>query len=190
MVPLDDYAVGGRIVVSAGAVEQVLRAMPRDTQFKGLLEHCDIELPEPGGMDVVVHLNESGKRRHQIHLKRMNFDYPDYQKVFRDNWAERRQQQCRSEYVCLNRKRLSNIVAVMDRVCNYDGAFAPTWWSGGIGGSVFMRALNELSGQRMVCLFSGSDTGWLELDVDEAALLHRAPVAAAAAGAARKIIKT
>lgn len=166
LVPLDDTPVGERIVLSADTVANVIKAIPKDTQFKGLLEHVDIELPEPGGMGVNIHIADA-RQRHVIHQRRVSFTYPNYAQVFREAWVAADHS---GVPLCLNRKRLGNVMAVADKVCSYDGSFAPTWWHMCHDGTVIMRTVNELTDQRLICVFSASEADTLPLDDTEQAL--------------------
>jgi hypothetical protein len=173
LVPLQSGEVHERMVISAGSVEKILKAIPKDTQYKGLLEHCDITRVD-GGKPALIVTTTDGKQTHSINVNAMAVRYPEYRKLFADAWAS---------YVgwtegewklrCLNRKRLSNVCAVVDKVCSYDGQFAPTWWFFAADGSVLMKSVNELTEQVIWCLFGASETDAIGWTPDECKLFAR-----------------
>jgi hypothetical protein len=164
----------GRIILSSSSVEKILKAIPKDTQYKGLLEHANIERVILGQPLVVVTTTD-GKQTHSINVNAMGFKYPEYQKLFSDAWASCQYifDSGKRDGVCLNRKRISNVCTVVDKVCSYDGQFAPTWWYFAEDRSVLMKSVNELTEQRIWCLFGASDTDSVSWSPDECKLFAK-----------------
>jgi hypothetical protein len=175
LVPLPAVGLNTRIMLSAGNVEKILKTIPKDTQYKGLLEHCDIARVEENRPALVVTTTD-GKQTHAINVNAMAVRYPEYRKLFADAWASH-MVICNEGYrvvsQCLNRKRISNVCTVVDKVCSYDGQFAPTWWFFAQDGSVLMKSVNELTDQRIWCLFGASDTDDVHMSPDELRLFAR-----------------
>jgi hypothetical protein len=180
LVPLQSGEVHERIIISAGSVEKILKAIPKDTQYKGLLEHCDITRVD-GGKPALIVTTTDGKQTHSINVNAMAVRYPEYRKLFADAWASvqgvnvfvRETHNRLPIQACLNRKRLSNVCAVVDKVCSYDGQFAPTWWFFAADGSVLMKSVNELTEQVIWCLFGASETDVVPWTPDECRLFAR-----------------
>jgi hypothetical protein len=172
LVPLPGYALGEQVVLTADTVKTILKALPKDTQFKGLLEHVDLEIPEKGKPNIVVHFKDQ-ERMSEVKARRSTLVFPDYKPLFRSAQGGGFNNQAR-EWICLNRKRLGNICMVMDKVCNYDGSFAPTWWQFTQDGRVVMRAINELNGQRLIAIMSQDENDDLPMTIAESLLLSPA----------------
>jgi hypothetical protein len=167
LVPLDDNKAEQRVVLSADAVGQIIKAIGKDTQFKGLLEHCDVAEDKPGTPGIIVTTTD-GKVKHGMELRRVSHQFPEYQSLFAEAWAS--VDEMGNSHITLNRKRLSNVVTMADRVCSYDGQFAPMEWYFGVDGLVIMRTVNELTDQRLICLFSSSEDESENLSAEEHAL--------------------
>jgi hypothetical protein len=128
------------------------------------------------GQPLVVVTTTDGKQTHSINVNAMGFKYPEYQKLFSDAWASwlsKTYYSGDSNSLCLNRKRISNVCTVVDKVCSYDGQFAPTWWYFAEDRSVLMKSVNELTEQRIWCLFGASDTDSVSWSTDECKLFAK-----------------
>lgn len=169
LVPLLGGSVHERILLSADSVDKILKAIPKDTQYKGLLEHCDLEITEPGKPNVKVSITD-GKQTHAISVFRLTWQFPEYKQLFANAWYNDNVKVHNLNHVCLNRKRLNNVCSVVDKVCSYDGQFAPLWWYFIPDGSILMRSVNELTDQRVWFLFGASDTDNIDWNLDECKL--------------------
>lgn len=74
-VPIDSSSMAEDETVNRETVREVLKSMPRDTMFGGILEHCDYS----NGRFVLT----DGKRTRTISAKTYQNDYIDYRGVFR-----------------------------------------------------------------------------------------------------------
>jgi len=155
---------GERILLTADAVRTILKSLPRDTQFKGLLEHVSLWLPEPKAMSVKIEITD-GRRRQEMTLRRMETEYIPYEKLLHESAAGRLQGGNENIQCVLNRRRMALLVDALDKVCPYDGEFSPVYWEFTKAGHVIIRAMNELTGQRLLSVFGVAqwqDGQWME----------------------------
>jgi len=148
-------AFGEKIVLSASAVMDIVKAIPADKQFKGVLEHCWMELDGPGEAGVTVVITD-GKQRREMKVRRVATKWADWRKDMREIFMATLFSPGTKGLV-LNRKRFTAVFEALNKVCAYDGAFHPMWWNIGPGGEVYIRAEHELNGQRMLVGVTGSD---------------------------------
>jgi hypothetical protein len=157
---------GERILLTSEAVRTILKAIPKDTQFKGLLEHCSIWLDSEGSTTVKVQVTD-GRRTSDLTLRRINSEYITYEKVLKEASESRLMVGTDNIQCVLNRKRMSLLVDALDKVCPYDGEFSPIYWEFTKRGHVIVRAQNELTKQRMFSVFGKAewqDGEWVEWD--------------------------
>ena len=107
-VPLDKEESGevvdiGGDTISSETVREVLRGMPKDTMFGGLLEHCS----ESGGSFGLT----DGKRSRSISGKAWPREYVDYKGIFKRTLSGVGE----IRVVC-NLRRLVDVLSVMDKM--------------------------------------------------------------------------
>jgi hypothetical protein len=164
----------GQVLLSADSVRELIKAIPRDTQFKGLLEHCAVEVMNSAQIKVQI---TDGKSKREMMLRQSARAYLPYRKVFIEAWANVINGS--DGKVVMNRKRMALAMTAIDKVCPYDGDFSPVYWQFTRQGNVIVRAENEITGQRLCAVFSSVDiygqesAGWLELNDWERKLLRR-----------------
>ena len=153
LIPLTNNIVHEPIILSADNVRTILNNIPKDTQFKGLLEHCDIDLNDASDqkIDVVI---TNGKAENKLTMRRFARSFPINLDVAFKGCNQLLKPM---ELVCINRKRLGNIQVVLDKVCSYDGTFAPVWLYC-IDDRIMLRSVNELTRQTVIFLFPPSET--------------------------------
>ena len=162
-VPLDDSGPLRRnVLLSSNGVYSILKAMIRDTMFKGLLEHCDISVED----DVKITVTD-GKRMNTITLNPLMRTGLDYKTEFRGLNS------VSVSDVVVNRKRLRNALETMDKVCAYDGSFSPVYISFVSGDRILLKTVHELNGQRLLMLFQNK-IGALDQDEFEMKLGRKA----------------
>ena len=74
-----------QVIISATTAEQIIKAIPKDTLFKGRLEHADILVK---GLDIDVNVRD-GQREHSISLRRISRSFIDYKQVLRETYESR-----------------------------------------------------------------------------------------------------
>lgn len=168
--------LGQQIVLSADTVKEVIKAIPRDTQFKGLLEHCCVSLVSKDESTVKIVIND-GKRKNEITVRRIKDKYLTYKAIFKNAYEATKSGYCAT--VIVNRKRWALICEVIDKVCPYDGDFSPVYWEFAHDGNIMVRAENEFTKQRLIAVFNSADRfkndqdNWMELSTWELSLLRK-----------------
>lgn len=160
-VPLPDREpMGETVVLSTETARELVKAIGRDTQFKGLLEHVALRIVEPGKPGVLATITD-GKRRTETTVRRIRSDgLPGWRDQFRE------------AFVCgggdgrwvVNRLRLRAVVETLEKVCPYSGDFSPVFWTLREDGTALIRVENELTGQRAVVVVSGIAGGEAQAD--------------------------
>ena len=148
-VPLDNSTVTGDLCIPFETCKEVLRGMPKDILFKGLLEHVDIS------KDGVFTLTD-GMRKRTIAAK-----------VYEREWIKWRDIAKRAEEpgvrCVMNRKRLLLLLDTLDTICGDSEAVYLQ-----IGKDVMsVRAQNDRTGQRAVGIMNlYKEAEWLDVVIE------------------------
>lgn len=134
-IPLKEGETGP-MTLSAETIREVLKNMPPDKQFGGLLEHAD--LSAEGTFKLT-----DGKRSRSISGKIYKKDFIDYKGVLRKARAAKV-----AVRVVLNRKRLRNLLDVIDKACPDSSGEAPVFLEFTDENDIFVRAVHPINGQR------------------------------------------
>ena len=160
-VPLKEVRLGKDITVNADTVKEVLKNIPKDSLFRGLLEHCEVTADESG---VQFELTD-GKRTKKINGRIFPRAYVPYRQVFGN--AKKSTTEVK---VVLDRKRFMSLLDAMDRVCPDSSGQAPVFIEFTSNNDVLLRCVNRVNGQRAIAVmssFKGAEGQWLEEDVWE-----------------------
>lgn len=156
-LPLSETA-NGPLTLPAPFVHDILKQIPKDTRFKGLLEHCDIhEIDKAGTVSVKI---RDGRGPKSLDGKKYPRDYTKYKEVF-----ERVAGTKQSVKVVLNRKRFLDTLDTLAKVAPHGGDFAPLWLEFTEENDVVLRTYNPATGQRVLAVMSslkGGESQWLE----------------------------
>lgn len=174
LVPLSERPMLGEINIWADSINKLIRAIPRDTQFKGLLEHVEIHHEMSGEVKAEI---SDGTMNHEIGVRVSNLKMEGWLEVFRNAAASMHNiasflDPSEVMEIVLNRKRLSQLLNVLEKVMAYDGSFSPAHWYFAHDGSVIMRCKNELNGQRMVGVIGAQESDDYLLNDEEEYLLY------------------
>ena len=170
---------GGNVSVSSETVRTVMRAIPTDKQFHGLLEHCNVEPLEGGEARVTM---TDGKRRRNITGKLYPRDFLPWRKLMRE--ASKVGEQGDSLRLVLNLKRLLLLLQTIEKVAPDTSGDNPVWIEFTDNGYIIIRAVNMINGQRCVGVMSpyeGVEGKWLENGDWERSFLEDPP---------KKVLKT
>ena len=152
-----------QMVVSADTIKQVLKDIPADKQFGGLLEHCDIEKQEG---ECRVRLTD-GKRRRSFQGKLYPRKYLPYKKIVQPALSSRD-----GRKVVLNLKRLLALLSTIEKICPDTTGESPVWVEF-TNEQIIVRGLNNTNGQRVIGIMStykGIEGRWLDPDAWEVGL--------------------
>ena len=136
-----------RVVLSSSAAIKLYKAIVVDRTFKGLLEHASLDVGAGGAIGCEL---RDGKGTHALNLRALRSEYFDWKKSL-DGTSH----PAVGHQTVYNRKRLNYAVQAVESACKYDGSFAPVFVEH-TGAGVLWRAINELTGQRVLILFKDS----------------------------------
>lgn len=157
----DDEERFPAVTVSAESVGEVLKGIPRDTMFGGLLEFCDVSAGEDG----VTFEWTDGKRKKRVEGKRWPRKYTNYQDVLKRVYNTRLTGKVHR--VVLNLKRFMAILETLEKACPDSTGQAPVWIEFSEANDIMIRTVNQKTGQRAVAVMSsykGIEGEWLGED--------------------------
>lgn len=100
-VPLAEMPLDKSIVISSETIKEVVKNIPRDTMFKGLLEHCDVDSE---GVFTIT----DGKRKKRITGRKYEKEFVDYQRLLGKGEVV--------YSVALNYKRLYSLLGAINKI--------------------------------------------------------------------------
>lgn len=137
-----------RIVLSSEMATELLKMIPTDKVFKGLLEHASVDFADSTGSELNIVIKD-GQHTKSVKMHALNVQWPDWKKVF----VETKKHVSAAQNFVYNRKRLEASVAAVRASCNYQGDFAAIFseYSCVNGGNrMLWKCVNELTGQTVV----------------------------------------
>lgn len=140
------------ITIPADSVKEVLKNIPKDTQFKGLLEHVDVD------GEGVFKLSD-GRRQRVIKCTPWKRDYPEWRKLYD---SKKKEGSFRAVY---NRKRLLLLLQAIEKCCEDTSGYSPVWLEGCEDGTLLVRSVNMKTGQKalgVVAAYEGKEGEWLD----------------------------
>lgn len=155
-------AGAGGMTISADTVRHILKDMPADKQFGGLLEHCNIEKINDEECRITL---TDGKRKRNIVGKIYRREYVPYRPLFKVamevcvNGTSRR--------IVLNLKRLLLLLQTIEKVAPDTSGDSPVWIEFTDSDYIIVRGINMITGQRAIGVmssFTGTEGKWLEPD--------------------------
>jgi hypothetical protein len=129
---LKDDGESERISITPDTAKEILKNVPKDKKFNGLLEHVSIRGND--SMSVNVEMTD-GKRSRKMLFKRRERE-TDEKSVLKHMYSMIDQSNIN---MCLNRKRLLLMLEAMDKVCEDVSGESPVWISVTEGGDITVR---------------------------------------------------
>lgn len=156
-VPLTEESstLGASQTLTADCIRDVLRNMPKDTAFSGLLEHCDLD-------DQGVFRLHDGKREKVIRGKRFNMRYIPWKEMIARSLSV-----VGPKRVVLNLARLKLLLDALDKICPDSSGESPVYIEFTDRNEVVLRMVNRVNGQRAVGVttsYGGIEGRWLQPD--------------------------
>lgn len=173
-VPLECGELDKDVTFWADSVKNLLRIIPRDTKFKGLLETCDISLHKNGKYYATIN---DGINTNKIEL-RESFDHLEgWHEVFMKFTDVNIDMNELYDYngifwVSMNRKRFKHMLDILDKVLGYDGNYSPVHLHFTSDYDVMIRCKNELNEQRVCIISTAQETDDYPLDENERWLFY------------------
>jgi hypothetical protein len=143
-----------RTIVTAKALEDLYKMVPRDTLFGGVFENISLTDNQDDG--VVNTRISNGRSESTFTMRKIQTGFPDWKSMLKSAWTNRNSDL--SAY-CFNRERMTLAVDSLNTACKYSGAFSPVFEYHCTGGQVIWRSINELTGQRVWVLFTDAGDG-------------------------------
>lgn len=151
------------LTIPANTIKEVLKNIPKDSQFSGLLEHVEL------GVEGKFKLSD-GRSQRTIKCIPWKKDYPSWRKV----WEKQKSESVvRAVY---NRKRLLLLLQTMEKVCEDTSGYSPVWLEVSADNTITLRAVNMKTGQKalgLVGAYEGREAEWLS---DEEFELKKKPL--------------
>jgi hypothetical protein len=160
-VPLDERKMFSNETIASETAKEVLKNMPRDTKFRGVLEHCDYA---SGKFELT-----DGKRRRTLSAKTWPRDYVNYRDVLTNAHTKRDGKRC-----AVNLKRLMTILQTIDKICPDSSKNSAVFLEFTEDNNIFFRCTNPATQQKVLAYMKAYDTRempWPELDEWERDLL-------------------
>lgn len=154
---IGDEELKDGLTISEETCKDVLKNIPRDIQFKGLLEHCNVK--EVDAISVEFTMTD-GKRPKTIKGKRWTREYIPFEEVFK-----RVMSSIKNVKVVLNRKRLISLLEAIDKACPDSTGNSPIYIEFSKDNDVIVRAMNYGNGQEVIGVmqsYKGAESSWLE----------------------------
>jgi hypothetical protein len=161
------------IILPLKTAEELQRAIPRDTLFKGILEHADLSLSS--GAEVKVETRDGRRSLHQTIRRTLREDYKIPWKEFLSRVSHEVTPVSKMIY---NRKVLAGAIKALEAACKYDGSFSPVLVESAGLNKTTWRSINELTGQRVWIVFDWTQIQgkWPEPNAWEQSFLNKKPI--------------
>lgn len=160
------------MTISADTIKTVLKNLPPDKQFGGILEHCNID---KRGNECKIQTTD-GKRRRSIIGKLYNRGYLPFKKMV--GLALSSSERKSGKRIVLNLKRLILLLSSIEKICPDTTNESPVWIDFTDDGQIVIRAINNTNGQRCIGImtsYKGIEGQWLEADDWEQSFIEEKP---------------
>lgn len=157
----DDEIGTTGVTISEEAAKDIVKNLPRDTQFKGMLEHCNVIEDDEDRRAVEIRLTD-GKRPKVIRGRRWEREYINYRSVL-----NRVNETKKAVRVVLNRKRLMSLLDTIDKACPDSTGNSAVYLEFSESNDIIVRAVNYANGQRVLGVMQSYKEGegeWLAED--------------------------
>jgi hypothetical protein len=162
VIPLDEDVVKNiplqegkpilrQVLFSSATIRGILKTIPKDRMFKGLLEYCDISPNGDNGGEYIVTVHDGRVASTSI-IQAIRVKYPDYRVEFRNAATL---QSLQRDFT-VNRKRFKAFVDVLEKICPYSGDFSPVYLTQNNNGYIIARCTNEMNKQEVVVVLRKS----------------------------------
>ena len=149
--------------ITAETVKNVLKYMPKDILYKGLLEHTDFNQGE-------FKIND-GKRTHSVKGNIFSRKYIDYKKFLKTVGAEKEETK-----VTLNLKTLLLTLNNLDKITQNTTNDNPVYLTITEKGHLIFRSENYRTNQRVIAVtksYKGEEETWLKMNFWEKKILGK-----------------
>ncbi len=162
-VPINESNHHKRATISTETIKEVIKNIPRDTLFQGLLEYCDFN---DGSFELT-----DGKRKKKIEGNVYQRDFIKFRGIYKEVDSEKRKHR-----IVLNRKRLIKLLQVIDAICPDTSGESAVYIDFTDNNSMVLRAVNHKTRQRCIGImhsYKGIEGNWLNPDLWEKKLCQK-----------------
>lgn len=153
--PIKDGKVNEEFLIGCESIGHVLKDIPRDTKFQGILEHCSVHLD---GSD--IHFKTTnGRVTRESNAKRLRLKWIDYKQILSRAMGKKS-----NVKIVLNKNRLLNLLTALDKICPDSSSFSPVFIEFTEGNDVVFRCIHPKTRQRAVGLmtsYKGTEGKWV-----------------------------
>lgn len=144
-VILEDKSDSSDITISSESVKEVLKSLPKDTKYSGILEHCIIE--NTGSGKAKFRLSD-GKRKRSIEIKTYDNEYIGYNKVLQKSYQDNEN----NVKTAVNLSRLLSVLSTISECCPDTSYQTPVFMEYNSDGNIIFRATNQKNGQQIIAV--------------------------------------
>jgi len=160
---LEETIVSGDHTIPSDAIKNVLRNIPSDKLFKGLLEYVDFAIID----NMCIFKGKDGKKEvNKTKVKPYTHGYIKYKEILKRVLGLNR----KSTKVILNLRRLNSLLEIIIKVCPDSNGDNPVFIEFTDNNDIIVRAVNQTNGQKIFGImtsFKSSDDKWLNSDTWE-----------------------
>lgn len=152
----------GSMSVNADTVRKIIRSIPADRKYSGLLEHCNVERI---GSRTCCFTMTDGKREQSIVGKVYPREFLPYRTLVQN--AVETSEVGKGMRLVMNLKRLLLLLQTIEKVAPDTSGDSPIWVEFTEKNYIIIRALNMITGQRCIGIMSpygGTEGKWLNVD--------------------------
>jgi hypothetical protein len=167
-VPLEEHENLEDVVLSLETVGELMKAVPKDTMFKGVLEH--LEVRETGTEGEVLVKVTDGKRHKDIRCKGFGRRFVDTDRILDEVLGSQELGR-----VAVNLRRFLTVVEVLVKVCPDNSGEVPLYLEF-YEKATILRTVNIKTGQRAVAIvynYRPDSLVWMEESDWEKIILKR-----------------
>ena len=163
-----EESVCGDGIVPAETVKDVLKNIPEDKLFKGLLKHCDFNIIESKGVFTLSSKVKGGKR---IKGNLYKHAYIKYKEI-----VKRVMRKMSGVRVILNLKRLLSLLNTINKMCPDSSGDCPVFIEFTEDNHILIKAINKTTGQKVIATMTSykhTDEDWIERDKWEKGFIRK-----------------
>lgn len=143
-----NYPLPTPVIISADSSAEVYRDIKRDTKFRGLLEHTDVEFRGDSIEDGLRFKLSDGRRPRLLDVQAQHGG-EEPKLILRKIFAALNDPG-KGISACLNTRRLLQLLESIDRSCSDSTGETPVWMALTPEGDIALRAVSRVTGQRFL----------------------------------------
>lgn len=143
--PVEEQPLPVDVTIPMGTVREVMRGMPKDTQFHGLLEHCDLRAGTDEESVRFVSVDTEGRER-GVKGRRYGRGYVRWREIVQRRLDEADD----GQRVILNLSRFASLLRAVEKAVDDSSGTSVAYVQFSREGDVAVRAVNPRNGQRVV----------------------------------------